>query len=319
MHLRIQGIWFFFLVLSGCGPAVPAAMDFPTPFRWQSPTVSPSRFFPTREVSLTPTLAPTPTLQIYTVRAGDTFGSIAAKFGITVDALTGANPGVDPNALPIGTALIIPAKPAGTGTPPPTPTPVGLVLEPAYCYPQAGGGRWCLVMVGNPGPDSAAGIYLRFSLYSSAAADPSISKEVALPVTVLPAGSRTVAAAYFTPDEAQDEILRVELISAIRSAENPDLLPLTILKEESRFLSDGFELGVEFRIDAGEEEIANRLDAALVLLDTAGRPIGFRILRSEGEWPTGPAHSLTLNAFVLGGEWTDYEFILQARSIPSAA
>jgi LysM repeat protein len=316
MHSRIRGVWVFFLVLSGCGSAVPTAMDFPTPVRWQSPTVSPSRFFPTREVSLTPTLAPTPTLQMYTVRAGDTFGSIAAKFGITVDALTGANPGVDPNALPIGTALIIPAKPVGTGTPLPTSTPVGLVLEPAYCYPQAGGGRWCLAMVGNPGSDPVAGIYLRFSLYSSAVADPSISKEVALPVTVLPGGRRTVAAVYFTPDEAQDDILRVELISAVRSAETPDLLPLTILKQISRFFPDGLNLDVEFRITAGEEEIANRLDAALVLLDSGGRPVGFRILRSEGKWPPGPVHILALNAYILGGSFTEYELILQARSVP---
>jgi hypothetical protein len=56
----------------------------------------------------------------------------------------------------------------------------------------------------------------------------------------------------------------------------------------------------------------------LVLLDAKGRPIGFRILRSEGEWPPGPAHSLTLNAYVLGGSFTDYEFILQARSVVSA-
>ncbi len=317
MLSRIRGVLIFFLVLAGCGPAVPAAVNFPTPIRWQSPTVSPSRFFPTREVSLTPTLAPSPTLQTYTVRAGDTFGSIAAKFGITVDALIGANPKADPNVLSIGTVLIIPAKPVGTGTPQPTPTPAALVLEPAYCYTQAGGGRWCLAMVSNPGPDAVTGVYLRFSLYSSASADPSISREAALPFSVLPAGRRTVAAVYFAPDEAREEILRVELISAIRSAETPALLPLTILKEESRPLSDGLDLSVEFRLDS--EDAANRLDAALVLLDAAGRPVGFRILRSEGEWPPGPAQKLTLNAFVLGGEWTDYEFMLQARSVPSAA
>jgi LysM repeat protein len=317
MLSRTWGALLFFLLIAGCGPAVTSAENFPTPVRWQSPTVSPSRFFPTRETSLTPTLAPTPTLQTYTVRAGDTFGSIATKFGITVDALIGANPKVDPNILSIGTILVIPAKPVGTGTPVPTPTPATLVVEPAYCYAQTGGGRWCLALVGNPGPDPVTGVYLRFSLYASDTADPSISKEAALPVTVLPAGSRTVAAVYFAPDESQDEILRVELVSAIRSAETADLLPLTILKEESRPLPDGLELFVEFRMDS--ESAANRLDAALVLLDTAGRPIGFRILRSEGEWPAGPAHSLTLDAFELGGEWTDYEFILQARSVPAAA
>ncbi|MGB7539032.1 MAG: LysM domain-containing protein [Anaerolineales bacterium] len=310
---------FYFLMLAGCGPVIPASLDIPTPIRWQSPTASPSRFFPTREVSLTPTLAPTPTLQTYSVRAGDTFGSIAAKYGITVDALISANPKVDPNMLSIGTVLIIPARPAGTGTPQPTPTPAALVLEPAYCYAQTGGGRWCLAMVGNPGPDAVSGVYLRFSLYSSNSADPSVSKEAALPVSVLPAGSRTVAAVYFAPEEARDEILRVELISAIRSAETAVLLPLTILKEESRPVSGGMELAVEFRIDTVDGTTANRLDAALVLMDSAGRPVGFRILRSEGVWPPGPAQKVTLSAFVLGEEWTDYEFILQARSVPPAS
>ncbi|MBN2084431.1 MAG: LysM peptidoglycan-binding domain-containing protein [Anaerolineales bacterium] len=318
MHSRIRGVCFFVLMLAGCGPVAPAGIAFPTPIRWHSPTVSPTRFFPTREVPLTPTLAPTPTPQTYTVRAGDTFGSIAAKFAVTVDALTAANPGVDPNVLSIGTVLIIPAKPVGTGTPQPTPTPVGLVLEPAHCYTQAGGGRWCLAMIGNPGPDAAAGVILRFSLYASTTADPSISKEVALPLSVLPAGARTIAAAYFSPEEAQSEILRLELISAIRSAESAGLLPLTIVKETSRPLSDGMELAVEFRIDADEVASANRLDAALVLLDSAGWPVGFRILRGEGEWPPGATHTLTLNAFSLGGSIADYEFILQARSVPPA-
>jgi murein DD-endopeptidase MepM/ murein hydrolase activator NlpD len=319
MYARFPGVCFFFLLLAGCGPAAPGTTQFPTPVRWQSPTPSPSLFFPTREVSLTPTLAPTPTPRTYTVVAGDTFGSIASKFGISVDALTRANPGVDPNALPIGTVLIIPARASGSETPPPSPTPVGLTIEPGYCYAQTGGGKWCLALVGNPGSDAVTGIYLRFMLYSSPADDPAASKEAALPVTILPAGERTIAAVYFAPEETQAEILRVVLVSAVRAGGTQDILPLTVLKEEPRALSDGLELSVEFRIDSTEELSANRLDAVLVLLDAAGRPVGFRILRGEGEWPAGLAHRLTLNAFSLGGEWTDYEFILQARSVPSAA
>jgi LysM repeat protein len=313
--LHLPAVCFFFLLSAGCKPASSAATEFPSPVRWQSPTVSPSRFFPTREVSLTPTLAPTPTPRTYTVRAGDTFGSIAAKFGTTVDALIKANPNVDPNALPIGAVLVIPPPTAGSETPPPTPTPIALKVGPPYCYAQPGEGKWCLTLVENPGPDAVAGVFLRFSLYESVSIDPSASQDVALPITLLLAGMRTVAAAFFPPEQAKDEIARVELISAVRTADTSALLPVAVLKEDGRPLSDGLEMAVEFRIDG--DLPANRLDAVLTLLDASGRPIGCRILHEDGNWTVGPTHHLTLDAFTLAGEIGKYELILQARAVIS--
>ena len=38
----------------------------------------------------------------YVVQSGDTLGSIAAKYGTTVDQLSTLNPGIDPTALHIG-------------------------------------------------------------------------------------------------------------------------------------------------------------------------------------------------------------------------
>ncbi len=49
--------------------------------------------------------------QTYTVQQGDIPVSIAAKFGITVEALLAANPGINPNNLHIGDVLVIPPKP----------------------------------------------------------------------------------------------------------------------------------------------------------------------------------------------------------------
>jgi len=51
----------------------------------------------------TPTGAAEP--QFYTVRKGDTFGSIAAKEGTTVAQLELLNPGVSSNALQVGQRL----------------------------------------------------------------------------------------------------------------------------------------------------------------------------------------------------------------------
>ncbi|MCR4398067.1 MAG: LysM peptidoglycan-binding domain-containing protein [Firmicutes bacterium] len=45
---------------------------------------------------------------IYVIRAGDTFFSLARRFGVTVGALIRANPGVNPDALLIGQQICIP-------------------------------------------------------------------------------------------------------------------------------------------------------------------------------------------------------------------
>jgi LysM repeat protein len=57
--------------------------------------------------------------QTYTVQSGDIPETIAAQFGITVDALLAANPGINPNNLQVGQVLIIPSAPPAEGEPPP--------------------------------------------------------------------------------------------------------------------------------------------------------------------------------------------------------
>ena len=57
------------------------------------------------------------TTQEYVIQSGDTYSTIAPKFGVTTKALQTANPTVDPAKLQIGKKIIIPA--------PTTPTPGG--------------------------------------------------------------------------------------------------------------------------------------------------------------------------------------------------
>ena len=54
------------------------------------------------------TYPPCPEGNYYTVRAGDTFFSIAARFNVSVNDLMEANPGVDPRRLMIGQVICIP-------------------------------------------------------------------------------------------------------------------------------------------------------------------------------------------------------------------
>jgi LysM repeat protein len=65
------------------------------------------------------TAAAGPTPTIYVVQAGDTLGSIATQFGVTVNDILAANSLLDPNVLSIGQSLLIPVE----GYVPPTATP----------------------------------------------------------------------------------------------------------------------------------------------------------------------------------------------------
>jgi LysM repeat protein len=57
----------------------------------------------------------------YTVTKGDSFYTIAKKFGVTVKAIAAANPGIEPTKLQIGQKLQIPAAPATSAEPAVTP------------------------------------------------------------------------------------------------------------------------------------------------------------------------------------------------------
>ena len=314
MFVRRARLGFWILCLAGCRAVATPTPAFPTPVQWLSPTTSPTLVFPTPLVTRTPSPVPTATPMTYTVKKGDTLGGIATRFGIKVEDIQKANPGVDPNALSIGMVLIIPSASRSDGTIQPSPTPVDLQVEFPRCFYQTGGGKWCLALIDNPGPDPVSGISIRFSLYPSAMDYPSAVREIALPLMVLPAGARTAAAAFFSPEESHEDILRVEILSAVRSAEDAATLPLTILKETSRMLTDGMEVTVDYQVDPQAPSPASRLDAVLTLLDAGGQPIGFRISRIEGPVAQGAPQHLVLSAFALSGQPVKYEFILQARS-----
>lgn len=83
-----------------------------------------------------PTDTPTPEVTIYIVRPGDTLGVIAAQFGVTVEAIMGAN-GLTNHMIQVGQELIIPVEgsaPTPTSMPGETPSPEGTGEPEAITY-----------------------------------------------------------------------------------------------------------------------------------------------------------------------------------------
>jgi LysM repeat protein len=95
---------------------LPSGTDVPSvtpePTEGAEPTEEPAPTEPPPTEEPAPTNTPASLGQTYVVQSGDIPETIAAQFGITVEALLAANPGINPTNLQIGQVLIIP--PAAT-------------------------------------------------------------------------------------------------------------------------------------------------------------------------------------------------------------
>ena len=90
------------------------------------PAASPSASVALERASSSPTAAPAPTPQVYIVKSGDNLTKIARKFGLTVDQLKAANPGIkNINKIALGAELVIPIPPADVVTDPSSGPSVG--------------------------------------------------------------------------------------------------------------------------------------------------------------------------------------------------
>lgn len=88
-------------------PTKQGGVTVPTP---RPGTQVPITVTPTVQAAGSPTAGPSPTPsgQVYVMRPGDTLSAVAASYGVTVDQLLAANPGLNPNAIAVGAEIKIP-------------------------------------------------------------------------------------------------------------------------------------------------------------------------------------------------------------------
>jgi LysM repeat protein len=98
------------LLGTACAPPPPPPSNLPT-----QPAILDITPAPTLDIDATATayarqIRPTPTpAGLYIVQENDTLSGIAERFGTTADEIIAANGLIDPNALQVGQALIIPS------------------------------------------------------------------------------------------------------------------------------------------------------------------------------------------------------------------
>ena len=222
-------LWLILLLtitLSGCGggsdstePAFsPEASVAPlvtpyhtaTPLTTQAPTL-------TSTTTPTPPPLPTPTPFIHTVAEGETMIGIAAYYGVSLDALTVANPDVNANYLSVGAQLVIPLETAGedgedlpaSADPEVLPVTGGEVT----CLSNPAGGMWCFWPVTNSTSQPVENLAGVIHLYD-ASGEAQWSKPAYSLVNLVKPGETIPLGAYFRPPLPEWSAVQGQVTSA---------------------------------------------------------------------------------------------------------
>jgi len=181
--MRTAGILALFAILilatTGCGSVVTPTGKAPTATSPPMSSPSPLPTLPTSapsgpvgeflEPPATPTVTPTPI--IYVVREGDTLVGIAAKYGVSVEALRRINGIANPLFLRIGQTLIIPTGQEEAMAPTellPTPTPMPFGIRGVAFYETPVGSLHCLGEVVNTTAFTLTNVLVRVTLFDAA-------------------------------------------------------------------------------------------------------------------------------------------------------
>jgi hypothetical protein len=285
-HLFLVGCLFLMIGCASRSTPTPISTPDPLiPFITPTPTLLPDQTAaPTPEIIL-----PTPTPLTYTIVAGDTFGAIADRFGIRLDDLMAANPGVSPNTLSVGITIIIPNAPVSTAMPVPTPAP--LLLAEVDCWPTLDGGMWCFVPVTNSTGDLLENLAAQVSLV---AADGTVtmSQTALAPLDILPSGKSTALTVFFAPPIAQELVPQVQLTTAIRIL-TTDTRYAPVVVQNSLVQTDW--AGTLARVSGFARLVdgtfttvrAERVWVAAIAYDASGRVIGTRRWESSSPLTAG--------------------------------
>ncbi len=218
-------LWILLVVCfqAGCTPPLPQTTVQPTntmraliPYRTPTATRPPPTLTPVD--SLPVTLAPSATPFTHVVVRGETMLGIALRYGVPLEALQAANPGVDPQFLSVDTALIIPLGDE-VQVLVATPTPMMMDRNEPVCYRTGDGGAWCFLLVENNWTAAVENLSAWIGLYGSDGEI--IASQIAVgPINILRPGQAMPLLAFFHPPLPNDIIARGELLTAIEIPED---------------------------------------------------------------------------------------------------
>ncbi len=218
MIIRNLFILFILVILgAACGqaPLLPAPTASPlvyiTPYATSTPV--PPTPSPSPLATMPLPAVPTATPYLHVLTNDDTLLGLALQYGISLEEILAANPGINPHFLTVGKTVVIPLR-MKEKTPAPTATPAPLSLGEPRCYPSVDGSAWCLVAATNSGSAPVENASAWIGLFNRQGE--TISGTVAIsPLNVFHPGESLPLMAYFRGPLPQIGTVRSEQLSAI--------------------------------------------------------------------------------------------------------
>jgi hypothetical protein len=206
-----------------------------------------------------------------------------------------ANPDINPNALTVGTQVIIPLGNIQTQ--------IGSVSEPlaldvglTECAATIEGGLWCFALVSNPLDQSATSVSISFVLTDSNGKTLE-KKVVPLLLDKIDPGQSIPASAYFVAPAPSEFSVTASLVSALPLSESGlKFLPAMVANSQ-------VEPNVRTAQVSGEIEVAGEPGSSVILhvvgiaFDSSGQLAGVRRSESEISLEPGNAVDFVLNLY----------------------
>jgi len=247
-------------------------------------------------------VVPTATPFLHTIAEGETMSGIAWRYGVSLDDLLIANPGVDPGFLTIGQTLIIPGPEGSTVSGLlPTPTPVSIQPEPVQCYPAPSDAMWCITQVENDTGTPLEGVSLMIAILDE---EGSVLEQHAVysPLDILSDGGTMPFAVLLdeVPDGFAGAYARV--LGAVPAQAVEERYPQLNMNEEAVSISaDGAraEWRGSIALQTNIPGESGALRALLMAFNQDGDIVGFRIVEGEIGVSAGSQMDIQIMVFSL--------------------
>lgn len=266
----------------------------------------------------------TPKPVTFTVGERDDMFSIALYYGISLDELKAANPDVNPNAMGVGTVLIIPIDPAEAEVFLPEDTTQNMptliwqgaagIKGEAACYLTVLGGSYCLAEVENQGAEALENVSVLFSIFDQ---NDRLTAEMTAftPLNVLDVDGVLPVMAYLPEGVPEGGRIEAEVNFWLPMMPGDDRYARAQVTDQ-QIEHDGkdlvAEVSGEIAVDADDRELAS-LWLLVVAYDQKGVPVGLR--RWEADLSLTRLNKIPFETFVysLDGPIDSIRVLVESR------
>ncbi|MFN2195310.1 MAG: LysM peptidoglycan-binding domain-containing protein [Anaerolineales bacterium] len=268
---------------------------------------------PMRRPLPTAALQPSPTPFVHEVVQGDTLLAIALRYGVQVEAILAANPGIDPRILSIGTQIVIPLGEDGQAALP-TAAPLPVTLGEPTCLPTLTEDLWCYVLAENELDQPVESVMAQITLVNEAG-EPVAVLSASPPLNLIPPGGSLPLLAYFTGPLPQDVYPVAQLETAFPGRELEQRYAAVLMDvDEINISADGLSAQISgtLRLPEGRDP-AGEMRVAAVAYSDDDRVVGVRVEEDLEPLQADQSRRFTLTVYSMGEKIERVEVFSEAR------